>query len=318
MRVLVTGGAGFIGSRIVEDLLKRGLEVAVLDNLSTGKRENLPQGVRLYEVDLRDREGVYRVFEEFRPTHLSHQAAQASVKVSVEDPLLDFSVNLLGGLGLLEAARRFGVEKIVFASTGGALYGEVPEGERAAEDWPMRPKSPYAASKASFEHYLSVYEQNYGLKWVSLRYGNVYGPRQDPHGEAGVVAIFIGKILNGESTTLYARKTVGDEGCVRDYIYVQDVVEAHALALFKLEGVYNVGTGEGRTTREVLRAVARALGQERAVKVHPAPPRSGDLERSILSPARLMAEGWRARVGFEEGVARTVEWFRRRWREQAC
>ena len=326
MRVLVTGGAGFIGSQIVEDLLKRGhlsspsgnLEVAVLDNFSTGRRENLPQGVRLYEVDLRDKEGVYGVFKEFRPTHLSHQAAQASVKVSVEDPILDFSVNLLGGLNLLEAARRFGVEKIVFASTGGALYGEVPEGEKATEDWPMRPKSPYAASKASFEHYLSVYGQNYGLKWASLRYGNVYGPRQDPHGEAGVVAIFIGKILNREPVTLYARKTPGDEGCVRDYIYVQDVVEAHALALFELEGVYNVGTGEGRTTQEVLWAVARALGQEEeTVQVHPAPPRSGDLERSILSPSRLMAKGWRPRVGFEEGVARTVEWFRGHWREQA-
>lgn len=326
MRVLVTGGAGFIGSHIVEDLLKRGhlsspsgnLEVAVLDNFATGRRENLPQEVRLYEVDLRDKEGVYRVFEEFRPTHLSHQAAQASVKVSVEDPILDFSVNLLGGLNLLEAARSFGVEKIVFASTGGALYGEVPEGEKATEDWPMRPKSPYAASKASFEHYLSVYGQNYGLKWASLRYGNVYGPRQDPHGEAGVVAIFIGRILRGEPVTLYARKTPGDEGCVRDYIYVQDVVEAHALALFELEGVYNVGTGEGRTTQEVLRAVARALGQEEeAVKVHPAPPRSGDLERSVLSPSRLMAKGWRPRVGFEEGVARTVEWFKEHWQARA-
>ena len=188
--VLVTGGAGFIGSHIVEDLLARGLEVAVLDNLATGKRENVPKGVPFFRVDLRDKEGVERAFREFRPTHVSHQAAQASVKVSVEDPVLDFEVNLLGGLNLLEACRQYGVEKLVFASTGGAIYGEVPEGERAEETWPPRPKSPYAASKAAFEHYLSVYGQSYGLKWVSLRYGNVYGPRQDPHGEAGVVAIF--------------------------------------------------------------------------------------------------------------------------------
>ncbi|MER3557366.1 MAG: UDP-glucose 4-epimerase [Thermus sp.] len=313
MRVLVTGGAGFIGSHIAEDLLRRGLEVAVLDNFATGKRENLPQGVRLYEVDLRDKEGVHRAFKDFRPTHLSHQAAQASVKVSVEDPYLDFSINLLGGLHLLEAARSFGVEKVLFASTGGALYGEVPEGERASEDWPPKPKSPYAASKASFEHYLSVYGQNYGLKWVSLRYGNVYGPRQDPHGEAGVVAIFIGRLLEGKPVTLYARKTQGDEGCVRDYIYVQDVVEAHALALFELEGVYNVGTGEGHTTQEVLRAVAKALGKDqKGIEVHPAPPRSGDLERSVLSPARLMEKGWRPQVAFEEGVARTAAWFKGR------
>ncbi|GAA6733360.1 NAD-dependent epimerase/dehydratase family protein [Thermus oshimai] len=308
MRVLVTGGAGFIGSHIVEDLLKAGLEVAVLDNLSTGKRENLPQGVAFYEADLRDREALEGVFQAFRPTHLSHQAAQASVKVSVEDPLLDFAVNLVGGLNLLELARKYGVEKLVFASTGGAIYGEVPEGEAAEETWPPKPKSPYAASKASFEHYLSAYGQNYGLRWASLRYGNVYGPRQDPHGEAGVVAIFAERVLKGEPVTLYARKTPGDEGCVRDYIYVEDVVAAHRLALLSLEGVYNVGTGEGRTTLEVLQAVAEAAG--RTPEVRPAPPRPGDLERSVLSPAKLMAHGWRPKVGFREGIRKTVESFR--------
>ncbi|MFN4070598.1 MAG: NAD-dependent epimerase/dehydratase family protein, partial [Thermus caldifontis] len=169
MRVLVTGGAGFIGSHIVESLLQEGIELAVLDNLSTGKREHVPKGVYFYKVDLRDREGLERVFREFRPTHVSHQAAQASVKVSVDNPLLDFEVNLLGGLNLLEAMRKWGTEKIVFASTGGAIYGEVPEGEEAEETWPPKPKSPYAASKAGFEHYLSAYGQNYGLKWVSLR-----------------------------------------------------------------------------------------------------------------------------------------------------
>ena len=310
MRVLVTGGAGFIGSHIVEALLEEGLEVAVLDNLSTGKRENVPEGVPFYHVDLRDEEGVERVFREFRPTHVSHQAAQASVKVSVEDPLLDFAVNLVGGMHLLEACRRHGVEKLVFASTGGAIYGEVPEGEAAEETWPPRPKSPYAASKAAFEHYLSAYGQNYGLKWVSLRYGNVYGPRQDPHGEAGVVAIFAERVLKGEPVTLYARRTPGDEGCVRDYIYVKDVAEAHTLALKGLEGVYNVGTGEGHTTKEVLEAVAKAAG--RTPEVRPAPPRPGDLERSVLSPLKLMAHGWRPRVGFAEGIRLTVEHFRNR------
>jgi len=310
MRVLVTGGAGFIGSHIVESLLEEGLEVAVLDNLSTGKRENVPKGVYFYKVDLRDREGLERVFREFRPTHVSHQAAQASVKVSVENPVLDFEVNLLGGLNLLEAMRKWGAEKLVFASTGGAIYGEVPEGEAAEETWPPRPKSPYAASKAAFEHYLSAYGQNYGLRWVSLRYGNVYGPRQDPHGEAGVVAIFAERVLKGEPVTLYARRTPGDEGCVRDYIFVKDVVRAHNLALKSLEGVYNVGTGEGHTTQEVLQAVAEAAGKTSAV--NPAPPRPGDLERSVLSPAKLLAHGWRPEVGFAEGIRLTVEYFRTR------
>ncbi|MFN4072064.1 MAG: NAD-dependent epimerase/dehydratase family protein [Thermus sp.] len=310
MRVLVTGGAGFIGSHIAESLLQEGLEVAVLDNLSTGRRENVPKGIYFYKVDLRDKDGLERVFREFRPTHVSHQAAQASVKVSVDNPLLDFEVNLLGGLNLLEAMRKWQAEKIVFASTGGAIYGEVPEGERAEETWPPKPKSPYAASKAAFEHYLSAYGQNYGLKWVSLRYGNVYGPRQDPHGEAGVVAIFADRVLKGEPVTLYARRSPGDEGCVRDYIYVADVVRAHNLALKGLEGIYNVGTGEGRTTREVLLAVAEAAGQR--PEVNPAPPRPGDLERSVLSPLKLMAHGWRPEVGFQEGIRLTVEYFRSR------
>ena len=310
MRVLITGGAGFIGSHIAEALLREGLEVAVLDNLSTGKRENVPPGVPFYQVNLRDGEGVERVFREFRPTHVSHQAAQASVKVSVEDPLLDFAVNLVGGMNLLEACRRHGVEKLVFASTGGAIYGEVPEGEAAEETWPPRPKSPYAASKAAFEHYLSAYGQNYGLKWVSLRYGNVYGPRQDPHGEAGVVAIFAERVLKGEPVTFYARRTPGDEGCVRDYVYVGDVAEAHTLALKGLEGVYNVGTGEGHTTLEVLKAVAEAA--LKTPEVRHAPPRPGDLERSVLSPLKLMAHGWRPRVGFREGIRLTVEHFRGR------
>ncbi|MFN3369082.1 MAG: NAD-dependent epimerase/dehydratase family protein, partial [Thermus sp.] len=299
-----------IGSHIAESLLQEGLEVAVLDNLSTGRRENVPKGIYFYKVDLRDKDGLERVFREFRPTHVSHQAAQASVKVSVDNPLLDFEVNLLGGLNLLEAMRKWQAEKIVFASTGGAIYGEVPEGERAEETWPPKPKSPYAASTAAFEHYLSAYGQNYGLKWVSLRYGNVYGPRQDPHGEAGVVAIFADRVLKGEPVTLYARRSPGDEGCVRDYIYVADVVRAHNLALKGLEGIYNVGTGEGRTTREVLLAVAEATGQR--PEVNPAPPRPGDLERSVLSPLKLMAHGWRPEVGFQEGIRLTVEYFRSR------
>src|SRR5690606_32194543 len=185
MRALVTGGAGFIGSHLVDALLERGAQVAVLDNLSTGQRENVAPEAEFFEIDLRDDVGVWEVMRRFRPTHVFHLAAQASVKLSVDDPVNDASTNIMGGLNLLEAVRELGVEWFVFASTGGALYGEVPEGQAAGEDWPLFPKSPYGASKAAFERYLEVYRQNFGLKYTTLRYANVYGPRQDPFGEAG-------------------------------------------------------------------------------------------------------------------------------------
>lgn len=306
MRVLVTGGAGFIGSHIVEDLLARGLEVAVLDNLATGKRENVPKGVPFFQVDLRDKEEVERAFREFRPTHVSHQAAQASVKVSVEDPVLDFEVNLLGGLNLLEACRQYGVEKLVFASTGGAIYGEVPEGERAEETWPPRPKSPYAASKAAFEHYLSVYGQSYGLKWVSLRYGNVYGPRQDPHGEAGVVAIFCGRLAAGERATING---TGEQ--TRDYVYVGDVARANVLALENElpPGAYNIGTGVETSVNELYERLRRLSGRDDLDPEH-GPAKPGEQQRSCVDPSlagRVM--GWRPEVGLDAGLKETLRFF---------
>ncbi|MFS8582639.1 MAG: NAD-dependent epimerase/dehydratase family protein, partial [Limnochordales bacterium] len=224
MRALVTGGAGFIGSHLADALLERGAQVAVLDSLATGRRENVAPGAEFFEADLRDRDAVLQAVGRFRPTHIFHQAAQASVKVSVDDPLLDAHVNVIGGLHLLEAAREAGVKRFVFASTGGALYGEVPDGRAADEGRPLQPKSPYGAGKAAFELYLDVYRQNFGLSYTVLRYANVYGPRQDPFGEAGVVAIFTSRLLRGEPVTLFARKNPGDDGCVRDYVYVGDVV----------------------------------------------------------------------------------------------
>lgn len=309
MRVLVTGGAGFIGSHIVQSLAERGVEVAALDNLLTGHRHNLLPEVPFFEVDLCQRGEVARVMAEFRPTHISHQAAQSSVKISVDQPLLDAKINLIGGLNLLEEALRANVQQIVFSSTGGALYGEVPDGRRAAEDWPARPKSPYAGSKAAFEIYLEVYRQTFGLASTTLRYGNVYGPRQDPHGEAGVVAIFAGRILEGKPLRLYARQTEGDQGCVRDYIHVDDVVSANILALQGgLQGTFNVGTGQGHTTQDILQVLTQALQGD--VPVEFAPPRAGDLERSVLDPSRLLGSGWRPQVGFANGIAQTAHWFR--------
>ncbi|OUN01772.1 MAG: UDP-glucose 4-epimerase [Firmicutes bacterium ZCTH02-B6] len=309
MRALVTGGAGFIGSHLVDALIERGARVAVLDNFVSGKRVNVPPSAELFEVDLRDADAVRKAVEAFRPTHVFHQAAQASVKVSVDEPATDAAVNVLGGLHLLDAARRAGVERVVFASTGGAIYGEVPEGRKATEEWPLKPKSPYGASKAAFEQYLDVYRQNFGLKYTVLRYANVYGPRQDPYGEAGVVAIFAGRLLKGQPVTLFARREPGDDGCVRDYVWVGDVVRANLLAVEQgLDGCYNVGTGVGSTTRQVLAAVEAAVGVQ--AQVEPAPPRPGDLERSVIDAGKLMQAGWSATVTLAEGIRRTVAWFR--------
>ena len=309
MRALITGGAGFIGSHIAEALLFDGNEVAVLDNLISGKRENLPEGVRLFVRDVRDREAVFDVFESFRPTHVSHQAAQISVSRSVKDPYFDAETNVLGGLNVLDAAVKGGVKHFVFASTGGAIYGEVPEDQQATEEWPARPASPYAAAKASFEYYLSVYQQQFGLSYTVLRYGNVYGPRQDPHGEAGVVAIFSRRLLKGEPVRVYAKERRGDEGGVRDYIYVKDVVAANMLALEQaVSGIFNVGTGVGHSTMEVLDAVSAALGVAPVVEYSGVRP--GDLQRSVLDPSKLEKLGWQANVDFADGIAETALWFK--------
>jgi len=308
MRLLVTGGAGFIGSHLVSTALGRGITVAALDDLSTGRRANVPDGAHLFETDVRDRAAVRAAVAAFRPTHVAHLAAQSSVKVSVDDPVLDAAVNLVGGLNVLLEAEAAGVEKFIFSSTGGALYGDVPEGQRAAETWAMQPKSPYAASKAAFEGYLDLLGSGLAMRTTTLRFANVYGPRQDPHGEAGVVAIFSERVLRGQGLKLFARRTPGDPGCVRDYVHVADVVAACFFALENpAPGAWNVASGVGRTTQDVLDAVVTAAG--RPAQVEPAPTRPGDLEVSVLDPARLESTGWRARVGFEDGIAETVRWF---------
>lgn len=309
MRVLVTGGAGFIGSHILELALEAGHEVAALDDLSSGKRENLPAGVHLYQVDLRDRERVLGTVKEFRPDVISHQAAQASVSVSVKNPRQDAEVNVIGGLNLLDACRECGVRRVVFASTGGAIYGEVPEGTFAREDTTPVPISPYAIDKLCFEQMLGVYREHHGVDSTVLRYGNVYGPRQDPHGEAGVVAIFYAALLAKRPITVFARRTAGDPGCVRDYVYVSDVARANIAALAPDFGerLMNIGTGLGISTLEL----AQQLGKSMGIEVAPAfgPIRPGDIERSVLDVSRFRAR-FGENVPLAAGLERTYAWYR--------
>jgi UDP-glucose 4-epimerase len=305
MRALVTGGAGFIGSHVVDDLVATGWEVAVLDDLSTGRRENLPAGVELVRLDIRDGAAVDAALARLRPALVSHHAAQTSVAVSVREPAADAATNVVGTVNVLEAARRHGVERVIFASTGGAIYGEVPEGERAAVGRLPAPLSGYACAKLAAEGYVDYYRRAHGVRTVVLRYANVYGPRQDPHGEAGVVAIFVDRLRQRRPLRIHARRALGDDGCVRDYVFVGDVVRAHRAAVqARLDGrILDVGTGQACTTRALALALAEAMGNEAVLE--PAAPRPGDVEHSVLDPTAFTAECGPP-LPLVEGLRRTV------------
>ncbi len=254
MKILVTGGAGFIGSHVVEACLAHGHQVVVVDNLSTGKREQVPAGVTFHQLDIGDPEFL-RVVDREHPDCLSHQAAQVSVAASMRDPFHDARTNIMGSLNVLEAARTFGVKKVIFASSGGTMYGEVPQGA-AREEERAEPISPYGVSKATAETYLFWYATQFGLTATSLRYGNVYGPRQDPHGEAGVVAIFSKAICERRSPTIN-----GDGEYIRDYVHGQDVARANLLAIEQpVVGAYNVGTGVGISVNELFQTLDEVAG----------------------------------------------------------
>jgi UDP-glucose 4-epimerase len=294
VRAIVTGGAGFIGSHVADALCARGDEVTVVDDLSNGRRENVPEGARLVVRDVREPLG--ELFDEVRPEVCFHLAAQASVAVSVERPVLDAEVNVLGTLRVLEASLPHGT-RVVFSSTGGAIYGEC-DGP-AAEDSERRPLSPYGTSKLCGEEYLASFNRLHGTRHVSLRYANVYGPRQDPHGEAGVVAIFFGRLAEGE------RPRIFDDGMLtRDYVYVADVVGASLAAAGRGDGVYNVGTGIETTVVDLFERCRAAAG----VDVEPefAPARAGDLRRSVLDPSKAERElDWHAATSLDRGLVET-------------
>ena len=314
MRVLVTGGAGFIGSHIVDQLLAAGHEPAVLDDLSTGSRANLPAAVPLHVADIRDRDAVAEVFAAARPEAVCHQAAQMSVSRSVREPHFDAAVNCMGLINVLDAAvaRRCG--RVVFASSGGVLYGEATAPAR--EDAPADPISPYGITKWVGERYLKFYAAEHGVTAVALRYSNVYGPRQNPHGEAGVVAIFLKRLLAGEPATIN-----GDGRYVRDYVYGADVARANVLALAasaertppgRLTSL-NIGTGLGTDVveiEEMIRGALVARGLSGLAAPLHGPARPGDLRSNLVDPARAGAVlGWRPEVALDEGLARTAAWF---------
>lgn len=318
-RILVTGGAGFIGSHVVDRLVAEGhAHIAVLDDLSASSVTPDEHRVTFLKTDLRDARATATALRAFLPTHVCHMAAQVSVGRSVQSPSDDAQANLVATLHLLEACRDVGVEHFVYASSGGAAYGEVAEGSNGArEDWPVRPKSPYGVSKTTVETYLRVLGELAGLPSTILRFANVYGPRQRSVGEGGVVAIFADRVAAGAPVELNGRRERGDAGCIRDYIYVDDAAEATLRALDGTLGrstdgsaILNVGSGTRTTTRELVAFVSEASG--RAARTVDQPPRPGDVEVNFLCIDRILAHGWRPRVSLREGIQRTVRWHQER------
>lgn len=301
MRVLVTGGAGFIGSNIADAMAAHGHEVAVLDDLSTGKETNVSPGIKLYRADIRDNDALTRVFDDFKPEIISHQAAKADVRESLQKPQLYAEVNIIGSLNVLENARRVGAQKVIYAGTGGATYGE-PKELPVKEDHSVNPLDPYGASKHHVEHYLFLYNYNYGLKYTVLRYPNVYGPRQNPFGEAGVIAIFTYKMLNGETPTINGK---GDKE--RDFCYVGDVARANVLALGAGDNeIYNIGSGVGTTINTLYEKLQSATGFRKPANYSPDKP--GEVYKIYLDATKAGKElGWEANVGLDEGLKLTVE-----------
>jgi UDP-glucose 4-epimerase len=306
MKILVTGGAGFIGSHVVDACLDEGHDVSVVDDLSTGKREQVNPAARFYQVDIRDEAALARILDQEQPEVISHQAARADVRESLEKPVFYADVNVLGSLKLLELARHNGVRKVIYASTGGAVYGE-PHYLPVDEQHPVNPLDPYGASKHHVEHYLYLYRLNHGLEYTILRYPNVYGPRQDPFGEAGVVAIFTGQMLTGRHPTIF-----GSGEQVRDFTYVSDVARANVLALTRGDGaLVNIGSGVGTSVNELFAALKQATGYQQPALY--GPPKPGEVSRVYLDASAAREQlGWEPVVPLQEGIARTVAYFRSR------
>ena len=303
MKVLLTGVAGFIGSHCADAFLNHGHDVVIVDNLSSGRRENIPEKARFYQADVRD-DRLKDIMANEKPDVICHHAAQVSVRISVENPVMDAEINIIGGIKLANLAMEFGVQKFLFSSTGGAIYGEQEEFP-ASESHPLRPLSPYGVAKLSFEKYLEYFHQVFGLEYCILRYANIYGPRQDPYGEAGVVAIFAERFLEDKQPVIN-----GDGQQTRDFLYVGDVARANLMAL-DLAGshCYNIGTGKETSINTIFKMLRDLTGSSME-EVH-GPAKQGEQMRSVISPN--LAEKkilWKPEVSLEDGLALTVEYFK--------
>ncbi len=305
MRILVTGGAGFIGSHVVDAYIAAGHEIAVLDDFSTGSDANLNPAAKVHRIDVRDQPGVHQAVELFHPDIVNHHAAQSEVPKSVADPTFDAQVNIIGGLNLLKACVDHGVKKVIFISSGGALYGE-PDVIPADEDHPVRPLSPYGTSKLCFEQYLGTFHRTFGLDYTVLRYANIYGPRQDFHAEEGrVIAIFASRMLAGKPVTVD-----GDGEQSRDMLHVGDAVTANLAALERGSGgTYHISSGDAVSINDLYRKLAHLTGY--TLFPHYGPPRKGDVYRIALDNSRALRDlGWEPRIDLEEGLSLTVDYFR--------
>jgi len=306
MKILVTGGAGFIGSHVVDLYVEHGHEVVVVDNLSTGYAANLNPAARFYPLDIRNPQALAEVFAHERPAVVNHHAAQMNVRRSVSDPLFDAETNVLGSLNLIECAKRYAVEHFIYISTGGAVYGE-PAYLPCDEAHPVNPLCQYGVSKHTVEHYLYVYRANYGLNYTVLRYPNVYGPRQDPHGEAGVVAIFTGQMLADQPVVIN-----GDGEQARDFVFVVDCARANLLAM-NAGGqgeIYNLGSGRGTTVNEVFATLQGLTAYTRAAGYGPA--QVGETRRIYLEASRARRQlGWLPLTSFEAGLRQTIAYFKK-------
>jgi UDP-glucose 4-epimerase len=305
MKILVTGGAGFIGSHVTDALVKKNHKVFVVDNLSTGFRKNVNPKAKFQKIDLTDHKKVETILKKERPEVIFHLAAQIDVRKSVADPVFDADSNILASINLINLASQYKVKKIIFSSTGGAIYGDTdkrPTDEKEPE-WPL---SPYGIAKLSVDKFLYYYREIHGLNSVSLRYGNVYGPRQNPHGEAGVVAIFLNKMLKNEQPVIN-----GDGKQTRDYVFVEDVARANLLALqnFKKSGIYNVGAGKETDVNQLFREINRHFGKK-FKEVH-GPAKQGEQKTSCLNFSKIKREfDWKPQTNFADGIKKTFEWFK--------
>ncbi len=302
MKILVTGGCGFIGSHIVDKLIRLGNQVIILDNLSTGKKENLNPKAKFFYIDINDTK-VEDIFKTEKPDYVIHQAAHVDVVKSLKDPIFDAKTNILGSLNILENCRKYGVKKIVYGNSGGAGPGE-PKYVPIDEEHPVNPLCPYGVSKHSVEHYLKIYSRLYNLKYTSLRYANVYGPRQDPFGEGGVVAIFVHKLLHNEAPRIF-----GSGNQTRDFVFVEDVADANILAIKKGDNeCFNVGTGIETSINKLFQALKKLC--KSSINPEYAEARKEDIIRSSLNNSKIRTIGWNPSTNLEEGLKKTIDWYK--------